>query len=426
MPPAEAPKTIPPEEQIKLWVRAGGRCQLCNTYLLEDDLTRVPKKLGELAHNVGRKQSGRSPRGLTSCRSRSGTWPRTCCCSAANTTGHRRQGRPGRVHCRGAAQDQGRAARTHPLPDRSRRRRRDRRRARRPETSAERPWGSPTTPSGAAVPAHARRFPRSPSAIRGRASNRPGRATADGGHRRLLERRRRQIDNVINGQLRDGIERGEVRHLSVFGLARIPLLVLLGGALDDKLAIDLYQPQRPRRELAWARTPTRSTFEYDDRPRRRRPATCRTGHLTQRHRGTGRSALRGVGRRHHLRDPPDRRPTLTAASCATTHRCRRSRTATTPSSVDSSTPSPTLGRSTSSRPFPPARRSRIGRGADACGSAVAADLRPRRRHLHLRRGDQQVKLVSYFKHFLENTVNLNQSRIDQLDERLQRDHELPR
>lgn len=30
-----------------------------------------------------------------------------------------------------------------------------------------------------------------------------------------------------------------------------------------------------------------------------------------------------------------------------------------------------------------------------------------------------MKLVSYFKHFLENTVNLNQSRIDQLEERLQ-------
>src|SRR4051794_12360120 len=63
MPPTEAPKQIQHEEQLKLWVRAGGRCQLCNTYLLEDDLTRVPKKLGEMAHNVGRKRSARSPRG---------------------------------------------------------------------------------------------------------------------------------------------------------------------------------------------------------------------------------------------------------------------------------------------------------------------------------------------------------------------------
>ncbi len=54
----------------------------------------------------------------------------------------------------------------------------------------------------------------------------------------------RQIERVVGGKLRDGIERGDVRHLSVFALARIPILVVLGYELDDKLATDVYQRHR--------------------------------------------------------------------------------------------------------------------------------------------------------------------------------------
>ena len=46
-----------------LWVRAGGRCTLCNRYLLEGDLTHVEVPLGEGAHIVGAVDSAKSPRG---------------------------------------------------------------------------------------------------------------------------------------------------------------------------------------------------------------------------------------------------------------------------------------------------------------------------------------------------------------------------
>src|SRR4051794_18801667 len=56
--------SISDAESLKLWVRSGGRCAFCNTYLLEDEFTGQVYKFGEMAHNVGRSESDRSPRGL--------------------------------------------------------------------------------------------------------------------------------------------------------------------------------------------------------------------------------------------------------------------------------------------------------------------------------------------------------------------------
>jgi hypothetical protein len=46
------------------------------------------------------------------------------------------------------------------------------------------------------------------------------------------------------GGLRDAVARGQVRHLSVFCLARIPLLACVGEQLDDKVPVELFQKQR--------------------------------------------------------------------------------------------------------------------------------------------------------------------------------------
>jgi hypothetical protein len=54
---------VPVEEKLKLWVRSGGRCAICNRYLLEDEFTAHAVNLAELAHNVGHKPTAGSPRG---------------------------------------------------------------------------------------------------------------------------------------------------------------------------------------------------------------------------------------------------------------------------------------------------------------------------------------------------------------------------
>jgi hypothetical protein len=57
---------INPDEATKLWIYAGGRCEYpgCNEYLLEDKLTGRIYNFGEMAHNVGIKNTKGSPRGL--------------------------------------------------------------------------------------------------------------------------------------------------------------------------------------------------------------------------------------------------------------------------------------------------------------------------------------------------------------------------
>ncbi|MFC9746856.1 SAVED domain-containing protein [Streptomyces niveus] len=59
------------------------------------------------------------------------------------------------------------------------------------------------------------------------------------------------IDEVIRHQLRPGVERGSVQHVSVFGFARLPLLVYLGSRLDDTVPTDVYQRHRSEQSWVW-------------------------------------------------------------------------------------------------------------------------------------------------------------------------------
>lgn len=54
---------ITADTTLRLWVRAGGRCEYCNEYLLEDEFSGFPVNLGERAHIVGATEGARSPRG---------------------------------------------------------------------------------------------------------------------------------------------------------------------------------------------------------------------------------------------------------------------------------------------------------------------------------------------------------------------------
>lgn len=47
----------------RVWVAAGGRCTMCNRYLLQDELTGRDVAIGELAHIVGWTNAPGSPRG---------------------------------------------------------------------------------------------------------------------------------------------------------------------------------------------------------------------------------------------------------------------------------------------------------------------------------------------------------------------------
>jgi len=69
------------------------------------------------------------------------------------------------------------------------------------------------------------------------------------------------IDRSLN-PLIEGVGKGQVRHLSVFAMSRIPLLVYLGYKLDDKIPTSLYQKHRGDQETwMWSEEAKTETFE---------------------------------------------------------------------------------------------------------------------------------------------------------------------
>lgn len=266
-----APKSIPADEKIKLWTRAGGRCELCNKYLLEDEFTAQPVSLAELAHNVGRQKSAGSPRGLADV-------PIEARNKAANLLllcGD---------HHRVIDAQITRGDYTVEELLEVKKRHEDRIRyltelGEDAETVVVRMIGSIR---GSAVELSsemvrsavngANRYPRYLLTFRGGDIELDLRALPDEGTAEYWSDARRQIDNLV-GRIRDGVEQGAIRHLSVFAAGRIPLLAYLGSRLDDKVPTDLYQKQRDGQEgWGWDDSTATPTFEVvktrDGRPER--------------------------------------------------------------------------------------------------------------------------------------------------------------
>jgi hypothetical protein len=53
-----------------------------------------------------------------------------------------------------------------------------------------------------------------------------------------------KIDHVLNTVVQPQIERGEIKRVTIFALARIPLLSYLGYRLGDKVPVSVYQKHR--------------------------------------------------------------------------------------------------------------------------------------------------------------------------------------
>jgi hypothetical protein len=70
------------------------------------------------------------------------------------------------------------------------------------------------------------------------------------------------IDRVIDRQLAPAIELGEIHHLSVFALARWPLLVHLGLRVGDKVDSDIYQRHRATEGWAWPADGEDNRFDW--------------------------------------------------------------------------------------------------------------------------------------------------------------------
>ncbi len=83
------------------------------------------------------------------------------------------------------------------------------------------------------------------------------------GSREYYDMARRAIDEVFDRQVAPAVADGSLRHVSVFALARWPLLVHLGSRLGDKLDTDIYQRHRATESWAWPDDPEEHRFSVD-------------------------------------------------------------------------------------------------------------------------------------------------------------------
>lgn len=241
-------------EQIKVWVRSGGHCSLCHRYLLESEINFEFVKLGELAHIVAQTNSALAPRGLSELPEEDRDLAENLMLACA--------------HCHGDIDKREQVQRLdvnwllgvkHLHESRIRE---ATRLAIRDRTVPLRLVGNIR---GATVEIGRREVVTAINAVADRAPafaldpnltgpeidlrSLPGEANpiASGYYDTACAR----ISEILRERLRPAVERGEIQHLSVFGLARIPLLVFFGSRLDDAVSSDIYQRHRTSESWQW-------------------------------------------------------------------------------------------------------------------------------------------------------------------------------
>ena len=262
-------------EQIKVWVRSGGHCALCHRYLLESGINYEFVKLGELAHIVASTNSPRAPRGL----SELSVDERNLAENLLLACGH----------CHNDIDKDKQAQRldvTWLLATKERHERRIREAtslAAKDRTVVLRLVGHIRGAAAeiggleavAAVNAAADRSPDlalDPNRTGPEIDLRPLPGEEDPIASGYYATACARISQILRERLQPAVERGEIPHLSVFGLARLPLLVYFGSRLDDTISTDIYQRHRASESWHWGedggglRFRHRSTIEAAGQP----------------------------------------------------------------------------------------------------------------------------------------------------------------
>jgi hypothetical protein len=240
-------------EKIRVWAAAAGRCEICGRDLLEGRITHVDTTLGELAHIVGARGTTGSPRGLDAmseddrrkaenllliCADHHDEIDRRGSLDAMTIERLRKIKRDHEVWvAKVTGLDRGRATAVLRLIGNVRGKSVD----------------VPRDLAAAAVLKTDDRFPDFPfgldrSGIEIDLREIPGEPAPDATYWKVGMAK---IDEVIGYQVAEAIRRDRVSHMSVFAFARLPLLVYLGAAIDDNIAVEVYQRHRETDAWAW-------------------------------------------------------------------------------------------------------------------------------------------------------------------------------
>jgi hypothetical protein len=250
---------ISADEKLRLWVAAGGRCAFCGRYLLENEETGDPVRIGEMAHIVGRSTHPRSPRGKDSLpvSERNKARNLILACPSDHTTIDKTTGQRIRKTedlRRLKAEHEGAVKALTALT-------RDR------ETTVLRVAGSIRghTPSISKAIIHDAvhadlRFPQYRLGAVGADVEIELVSNLDEGDADYFERTDEAIARRVS-QIAEQIARGEISHISLFAFARIPVLVQLGHHLDDKWPVEVHQFDRMRNSWSWDDNAPTISFE---------------------------------------------------------------------------------------------------------------------------------------------------------------------
>jgi len=236
-------KKIDDDVRLAVWVRAGGRCAICKRYLLESKLTFRELRFGEMAHNIGQTNSTRSPRGVSDL-------PEAGRDTADNIV----------LLCAGCHTEVDKMAQIDLFPvdklrqiklEHESRIRTVTGRVGADETAILRlsalirdvPVDIPAEVASAAVLTSSERFPRLAFARDGQGVDLDLREFPDEGAPSALyyDSCVARIDEIFDRLIKPAIAKGDIGHLSVFAMARVPLLVYLGAMLDDTIDCDIYE-----------------------------------------------------------------------------------------------------------------------------------------------------------------------------------------
>lgn len=248
-------------EKLKVWVRAGGICVLCKSYLLEGSRTGLGVSLGELAHIVGQKESPGSPRGLHEldvARRDDADNVLLACPTCHIEIDDKLIAKVLDVELLMAMKAAHEAHIRHvtTLPyDADTVVLRMVGQLRGDPVDVTRQTATRAVTAAGMTPRYA--LDRYDQGVEIDLRGLPAEATADEDY---YVTAKRVIDEVLTHKVAAAVEAGDVRHVSVFAFARLPLIVYLGSRLTDNYIVVPYQRHRHSQSWEWDDTAPEVTF----------------------------------------------------------------------------------------------------------------------------------------------------------------------
>jgi hypothetical protein len=248
-------------EVTKLWIRAGGRCEFdgCNEYLLEDEFTGIPVRIADIAHVVGRGKNEGSPRGQDPLpiKDRNKSKNLMLLCPKHHRMIDKKElasqftkdvlfkykdvheNRIRHLTSLGPERETTVICMTGNIRENN------------VSISAEEIRKAVYESNG--------RYPRffvDDNSIKIDLTKLPEKNL-----QLYWESGKQRIDHIVERQVFPAIESEEIKHLSIFALARIPFTIYLGYRLGDKIAADIYQKHRDGNE-DWTWRKESETFQF--------------------------------------------------------------------------------------------------------------------------------------------------------------------